>query len=144
MDKIGYQAVLLYLHIKGLTPKEIHKDMVATLQDNTPSYSMAKKWAADFKQGRDSLENDPRQGRPPTVTTQKISDKIHEMLLTDLHLTERFIATEVGVSQERVHAIVHNHLEITKVSAQWVPKLLGPNQKWLQCNMSKNNLAFLC
>ena len=68
-------------------------------------------------------------------------EKIHDMFLTDLCLTERFIATELGISQERVHAIIHNHLEMTKVSARWVPKLLGPDQKRLRCNMSKNNLA---
>ena len=101
---------------------------------------MVKKWAADFKRDRDSLGDDPRQERPATVTTQEI-DKIHYLLLTDRRLTEHFIATELDISQERVHAIIHNHLEMTKVSARWVPKLLGPDQKRLRCNMSKNNLA---
>ena len=117
MDKIGHRAVIQYLQIKGLTPKEIHEDMVATLQDNAPSYSMVKKWAADFKRGRDSLEDDPHQGRPATVTTQEIVDKIHDMLLTDRCLTVLYIATELGISQERVHAIIHNQLEMMKVSA---------------------------
>ena len=62
--------------IKGLTPKEIYEDMVATLQDNAPSCSMVKKWAADFKRGRDSLEDGPRHGRPATFITQEIMDKI--------------------------------------------------------------------
>ena len=57
MDKISPRAVIQYLHIKGLTSKKIHEDMVATLQDNAPSYSMVKKWAADFKQGRNNLED---------------------------------------------------------------------------------------
>ncbi|XP_076055186.1 protein GVQW3-like [Oratosquilla oratoria] len=131
MDKIGYWAVIQYLHIKGLTPKEIHEDMVATLRDNAPSYSMVKKWAADFKQGRDSLEDDPRQGRPATVTTKEVTDKIHDVLLTDRRLTERFIATLLCISQEHVHAIIHNHLEMTKISARWVSKLRGLDQKRL-------------
>ena len=116
MDKIGHRAVIQYLHIKGLTSKEIHEDMVATPQDNASSYSMVKKWAADFKRGRDSLEDGPRHGRPATGTTEEIIDKIHDMLLTDRRLTERYIATELGISQERVHALIHNHLEMTKVS----------------------------
>ena len=29
-------------NIKGLTPKEIHEDMVVTLGENDPSYSMVK------------------------------------------------------------------------------------------------------
>ena len=60
MDKIGHRAVIQYLHIKGLTPKEIHEDMVAIQEDNALSYIMVKKWKVDFKRGRDSLEDGPR------------------------------------------------------------------------------------
>ncbi|XP_076062426.1 histone-lysine N-methyltransferase SETMAR-like [Oratosquilla oratoria] len=95
-----------------------------------------KKWAAVFKQGRDNLEVDPRQGRPASVITQETIDKIHDILLTDRCLAKRFIETDLGISQKHIHAIMHNHLEMTKV-----PKLLGPDQNRLRCNMSKNNLA---
>ena len=80
--------------------------MVATLQDNAPSYSMIKKWATDFKWGRGSLEDGPNHKRPATVTTLEIINKIHDMLLTDQHLTEQYIVTELGISQEGVHAII--------------------------------------
>ena len=33
--------------------------MVVTLGENTPSYNMVKKWDAEFKCGRDTLEDDP-------------------------------------------------------------------------------------
>ncbi|XP_076039465.1 histone-lysine N-methyltransferase SETMAR-like [Oratosquilla oratoria] len=115
--------------------------MVGNLRGNAPLNSIIKTWAADFIHGRDSLEDDPRPGRPATVTTQEIIDKIHDMLLTDQCLTEHFIATELGISQERVHAFINNHLVMMKVSDRWVPKLLGPDQKRLRCNMSMNNLA---
>ncbi|XP_076035341.1 protein GVQW3-like [Oratosquilla oratoria] len=102
--------------------------MVSTLRDNAPSYSVVKKWADDFRRGRESLEDDPRQGRPATVTTQEIIDKIHDMSLTDRRLIKRFIATELGISQERAHALIQHHLKMTKASARWVPKLLGRDQ----------------
>ncbi|XP_076045139.1 protein GVQW3-like [Oratosquilla oratoria] len=105
------------------------------------SFIQHKEWSADFKWGTGSLEDDPCQGRPATVTTQGIIDKIHDILLTDRRLSKRFIATELGISQERIHAIIHNHLEMTKIPARWVPKRLGLDQNWLLCNMSKNNLA---
>ena len=40
---ISHRAVIRYLGLKGLTPKEIHEDMVVTLGENAPSYSMVKK-----------------------------------------------------------------------------------------------------
>jgi len=32
MDKVGLRAVIMHLHIKGLSPKEIYEDMLATLK----------------------------------------------------------------------------------------------------------------
>ena len=46
----------------------IHEDMVVSLAKNAHSYSMVKKWAAEFKRGRDSLENTRRRRRSVTVT----------------------------------------------------------------------------
>ena len=43
--------------------------MVATLGDDAPDLSTVQKWAADFKRGRESLEDDSRSGRPATTTT---------------------------------------------------------------------------
>ncbi len=137
------RAIFQRLHIEGLTPKEIHEDMAATLQDSAPSHSVVKKCAVDFKRGRGGLEDEPRQGRPATVTTREIIGKIHDVLLTDRRLAGPYIATELAISRERVHAIVHNHREMTKASLRWLPELLGPDQKRLRCNMLKNNLAIL-
>lgn len=50
-----------------LSPKEVQEDMVATPGEGAPSYSTVKKWAAEFKRGRGSLEDDL-----VTVTTQTI------------------------------------------------------------------------
>ncbi|XP_041369556.1 protein GVQW3-like [Gigantopelta aegis] len=84
MDNIGHRAVIPYLSHKGLTPKEIHEDMVITVGEDAPSYSMVKTWAAEFKRGRESLEDDTRLGRPVTVTTQETIANIHDRQTTNL------------------------------------------------------------
>ena len=43
MDNISLCAVIHYLGLKGLSPKEIHEDMVVALGENASSYSMVKK-----------------------------------------------------------------------------------------------------
>ena len=80
MDKIWHRDVIRYLQKKGLTTEEIHTDMVSTLGDDAPALSTVKKWAAEFKRGRESLEDDPRSGRPSTITTQENIDRIHQMV----------------------------------------------------------------
>ena len=59
-DKI-MRAVILYLGLKGKTPKQVYQDMEATLGEDALSYSMVKKWAGNLKLGRKSLEDNPNQ-----------------------------------------------------------------------------------
>ena len=83
MDKIWHRGVIRYLEKKGLTTKEIHSDIVSTLGDDAPVLSTAKKWAAEFKRGRESFEDDPRSGRLSTATTQENIDRIHLMVMNE-------------------------------------------------------------
>ena len=119
MDKIGERAVIQYLYGKGLTPKNIHNDMVATLGKDAPSYATVKRWVAEFKRGRQSLEDDPRPGRPVTVATPEMVKKVHDIVMTNRRVKERYIASTVGISQERVHSILREDLEMRKLSARW-------------------------
>jgi len=54
--------VVIKLFVKqGLTPNEIHSKFIKVCGDSSPSFSRIKKWAAEFKRGRTSLEDDPRE-----------------------------------------------------------------------------------
>ena len=65
MEKLEIRAVIKYVcKIKGMPPKEIHEDLMKTLGNEFPSYRTVKKWAAEFKRGKESVEDDGRSGRP--------------------------------------------------------------------------------
>ena len=113
--------------------------MMVTLEEDAHSYSMVKKWDAEFKRGRDSLEDDPCR-RSVTVTTQETIAKIHDVVMADRWVMEYYIATELGISQDHIHAVIHNELHMAKMSAHYVPKLLGLDLKQTQLNMSRENL----
>ena len=115
MDKIWHRGVIRYLQKKGLTTKEIHSDMASTLGDDAPVLSTVKKWAAEFKRGRESLEDDPRSGRPSIATTQEKIDRIHQMVMNDRRLTISHLANVISISRERVENILHNKLGVAKV-----------------------------
>ena len=61
--------------------------MVATLGKDAPSYATVKRWVAEFKRGRQSLEDDPRPGRPVTVATPEMVNKVHDIVMTDRRVT---------------------------------------------------------
>ena len=42
MDKFEKQAAIKYLFLKGMSDKAIHDDMLATLGDNAPAYTVMK------------------------------------------------------------------------------------------------------
>ena len=64
MDKIEYRAVIKFFVKEGLTPNENHSKFIEVYGNSSPSFSTIKKLAAEFKRGRTSLEDDPREGRP--------------------------------------------------------------------------------
>ena len=143
MDKIWHCGIIKYLQKKGLAPKDIHADMVATLGDDAPALSTVEKWAAEFKsRGRESLEDDPRSGCPVSATTQENIDHVHHMVMDDRCLTVNQKADAVAISCKRVKNILHQELGMLKVSARWVPRLLIPAQKHTKLVMSQANLTF--
>ncbi|XP_029634494.1 protein GVQW3-like [Octopus sinensis] len=140
MEETENRAVIKYLHLKGMTPSEIHKNMVRTLTDNAPSYATVKQLVNEFQRGRESVEDDPRPGRPPTATTEDNIDLALGMIMQDRRISCRWAAKRLGISTERADNIVTKELGFSKVSARWVPRLLTPEQKCARCTLSSSNL----
>lgn len=140
MDKIEVRAVIKYFVLKGLRPTEIKNELDSTLKESAPSFSTVKKWAAEFKRGRTSIQDDERTGRPKTVVTDQIVSKIHNAILDDRRLKVREIAEAVNISIDRVHHILRDVLGMRKLTARWVPRLLTVDQKRIRLNISQECL----
>lgn len=122
---IGEKTATSTLAIKVLSPREVHMDEVATPEEEVPSYSTVRKWADESKHGRE------RSWRiTPVVEGWSLSP--HRRLLTRslTRITQQCIATELGVSQN-------------KVSAHLLLRLLCPDEKQIGHDMSTGNLAVL-
>jgi histone-lysine N-methyltransferase SETMAR len=114
MDKIEYRAVIKFLVKEGLTPNEIHSKFIKVYGDSSPSFSTIKKWAAEFKRGLTSLEDDPREGHLKRATTPEI---IEQVVLDDRRMKVREISETIGISKERVGYILHEELDMKKLCA---------------------------
>jgi histone-lysine N-methyltransferase SETMAR len=110
MDKIEYRAVIKFFVKEGLMPNEIYLKFTKVYEDSSPLFSTIKKWAAEFKRGRTSLEDDPREGRPKSATTPEIIEQMHDMVLDDWWIKVREIVETVGISKECVKYILHEEL----------------------------------
>jgi transposase len=90
--KKEYRAVIKFYVKEGLTPNEIHSKFIKVYGDSSHSFSTIKKWAAKFKRGRTSLEDDSCEGRPKSAPPPVITEQVHAMVLDDQRMEVREIA----------------------------------------------------
>jgi hypothetical protein len=119
------------LFLQGKVPKEIPAILTEKLGGHGPSKKKKKNCVAQFKRGDFSTCDKPRPGRPKTVTTPEIIGQSHLLILEDRRITFKSIAEQLGISRERVVSIIHEDLDMRKLSAKWVRKCLNADQKSL-------------
>ena len=102
--------------------------------DSIPSYGIVQKWFTEFRCGRTSTETIPSPVRPNEITTPKMINKIHDILLNVPKVKECKIAEIVSISTERVVNILHTHLYMRKLCTRWVPRLHKIDQKRIRSN----------
>ena len=76
------------------------------------------------------------------MTTPEIIHQIHELILEYRRISAESIAEQLGISRERVGFIIHEDLDMRKLSAKWVPKCLNVEQKRQRCQSSEQLLDF--
>ena len=131
MDKTEYRVVIKFFVKEGLRPNKIHSTFIKVYGDSYPSFSTIQKWAAEFKYGCTSLENDPREGRPRSATPPEIIEQVHDMGLDDRRMKVCKIAETIGISKECVGYILHKELDMKRLCARWMPRMLTADQNAL-------------
>jgi len=101
-----------------------------------------QKLVAQFKRGDFFICDAPRPGRPKTTNTPEINDQIHELILEDHRISAKSIADQLGISRERIESIIHEDLDMRKLSAKWAPKCLNADPKRQRCQSSEKYLEF--
>ena len=140
MEIVEVRAVIKYLYLKGLTGKAAYEDLVATLGENAPSFTMVKKWFAEFKRGRTSTEDADRSGRPSDVSSSETINKVLNIILTDRRVTIRYVSDVLNISYGSVQSIISEQIGMHKVSARWVPRMLTQEMMQNRVTASQENL----
>ena len=84
---------------------------------------------ACFKRGRTSLEHVERSGRTSTSSKPKNVETIRRLVYEDCRRTIKNIVTNVNLSYGTVQTILTCDLNMHRVAAKFVPRLLTPEQK---------------
>lgn len=87
------------------------------------------RWYDAFEKGRESARLKGGPGAPSWAVTAVTINMCGSLLADDPTTNVRELARILQISQGLVHNIVHKHLQMSRVCAKWVPKLLTAEQK---------------
>jgi transposase len=90
------------------------------------------KWYQHFKSGRMYTEDNPRTGRPSTSMDDDHVDKMRAVIPGKGRLTVHEVSEEVGITKSLCHTILSEILEMHRVAAKLVPRLLTDEQDTFQ------------
>ena len=121
---MGHRYVLQYFHLKDLSPTNVKAELDSTLRVSTPSFTTIKYCVAEFKRSCTSCQDEHRNGRPNEVTTTEMVKKIDKIVLDGCRLKVRELADMVGISKLAAYCILTKNLNMRKLCAKWVPRLL--------------------
>ena len=96
---------------------------------SAPSKATICGWFNEFKQRRRDTSDATRSGRPIEASIPENIKKLHRIVLNDRKVKVRELADMLKISAERVHHILHEHLQMKKLCARWVPRLLTIDEK---------------
>ena len=112
-----------------------------TYGENCTSRMQCYEWFKHFKEGRMSVGEDPRPGRISTSANDDHIDRVRAVIRVNRRLTVREVADEVGISIDSCLQIFTEKLQMRRVSAKFVPRLLTDDQKENRVEISQELLA---
>ena len=136
MDKTEYRAVIKFLVLEGQSSKQVEERLTSVYGQFSPSSSTIKRWVKEFQRGRESLEDDPRSGRPTTSTSPENIEKVHKLVIENRRISLYELEEATGISYGSIHNILHDELHMSKVCARWVPKMLSDDMKQSRVTIS--------
>lgn len=126
---------------------KLNKNLADTYQmvkeaygDSALSYPQVSRWLNLFKNGRENVEDDHRSGRPTSSRIDKNVSRVNELLNSDRRMSVRMIAETLNIAKTTVHDIVTINLQMRKVCAKLVPKLLTADQKMNRVTIARELL----
>ena len=75
--------LIKHYFLRGKSIKETEEKLAKYHKESAPSYGMVHKWFTESRCGRISTRDAERSGRRKEVTSQEMTDKIHDIVLND-------------------------------------------------------------
>ena len=81
MEKSSYRSYIQTRVLHRKTAMEIFKELEIAHGTQAPSYNTVRRWTALFAAGHDTIEDQPRPGRPITAHTEDNIEIVRQIIL---------------------------------------------------------------
>lgn len=140
LSREHFRAMIFYDFKSSLTPKECIERLRSAFGDKAPSQSTVYEWYAEFKRGRTTLSDEPKEGRPVTAVTPPNINAVRKLLEEDRRTTYSEIETSLGIGGNAIKIILHDHIGVRKLCARWIPHNLTESQKKARVDWCRKNI----
>jgi hypothetical protein len=82
------------------------------------------KWVDWFKEGRESIGDKAQEGRPSISCVGENIQCVHDLVMSDHRIITRIITDKLGISKGSVQTILKEDLNMRKLCAKIVSKVL--------------------
>jgi hypothetical protein len=114
-------AVIKFCFKSGKTATEVYQDLKNVYGGDCMSRIQVFRRFASFREGRESLEDDPRPGRPVSARSKENVEKARAIVMQDRRLTTRLLADCLGVGKETARQILERDLQKRNICSWFVP-----------------------
>ena len=114
-SSLEQRGVIRFLLAESVKSCEILSRMQRQYGPSCMSRANFYKWVQAFKDGRESITDDLRSGRPVNVSTPEAVQAVEDLIKSDRRVTLDEIATKLDISHGTVYAIVREKLLLTQV-----------------------------
>ena len=101
--RLKQRAVTEFLSAENVTPDEIHRCLQAVYGEVTVNRTAVNRWAIKSREcepGRANIVDQPRSGRPVSVTDDKHQKQAAELIKHDHRITQKQTVGRLGMSKK--------------------------------------------
>jgi len=113
----------------GKTAPETYQLLQQAYSEDPVGRTQVFDWFRRFKEGRTSVESNPRSGRLSASRNEEMIAKVRTIVRNSRRLTVREIADDCGISVGSCGVILTDDLHMKRVCAKFVPRLLTGEQR---------------
>ena len=125
---VEQRTAIKFCVLNGKNRKETMEMLVKAYGDAAMKRTALHKWYSRYENGYESVMDDQRSRRPTSITSQKVQES-KELLDKDRSIMIREVSQRVDCSVGTVHTVIHENLNMRRLCARWIPKMLSECQK---------------